>query len=52
MTRLAPHIIKPYECPGCWDYVRAWLVKWLARLALIGLGFVAGCAYHAMVIGK
>jgi hypothetical protein len=53
MTRLAPHVLKPLEPPpGCLDMLAAWLLWALKRLALVGLGFVAGCSYHAMVVGK
>jgi hypothetical protein len=53
VTRLAPHLIVPAPPPqGCLDMLAAWLRKWAFRALLVGLGFVAGCSYHAMVMGK
>jgi hypothetical protein len=47
-----PYLVLPYKHAGCLDRLLAWLLWLLSRLALMGVGFVAGCAYHAMVVGK
>lgn len=47
-----PVIVLPYRCRGCLERLGAWLLWLLARLALFGAGFVAGCAVEMVRCGK